>query len=69
MILYMIPGIVILLVAIIGSIISCYFEKKEYNKGVCSCGNGWFEHRDDDSQGGSMWKCTACDKYIWTSWI
>ena len=65
----MVLGIVVLFVAVIGSIVCRYHEKKDYNNGVCSCGKGWFEHRDMDSQGGSMWVCNACDKTIWTSWI
>ena len=68
-ILYLIPGVIILFIMITGVIILRFQEKKIYNNGVCSCGKGWFEHRDMDSQGGSMWVCNACDKTIWTSWI
>ncbi|WAB25065.1 hypothetical protein M3_0114 [Lysinibacillus phage vB_LfM_LysYB1] len=45
-------------------------EKKEYNNGVCKCGNK-LRAFAVDSQGGVGWSCDDpdCRHYVWTSWI
>lgn len=64
-----IPGIIILLVAIVGSFLCWRYEKRQYNNGFCpACGARWV-HFDCDSQGGDGWKCMRCGNGMWTSWI
>ena len=62
------PGIAILLVIVVGSLLCWRSEKRQYNNGYCSCGARWI-HFDCDSQGGDGWKCTRCGAGMWTSWI
>lgn len=45
-------------------------EKKEYNNGICKCGEK-LKAFALDSQGGTGWTCDnpKCRHYVWTSWI
>lgn len=62
--------IVVLVAAllIIPPLFAYRYEKRAYNNGHCTCGAHWV-HFDCDSQGGDMWKCLQCGRYLDTSWI
>jgi DNA-directed RNA polymerase subunit RPC12/RpoP len=61
---------VIVLVAFVAvaMIYGRYMEKKDWNNGVCSCGEGFWRSFDVDSSGTRGYRCTACGRHIWISW-
>jgi hypothetical protein len=61
--LFILSGII--LFAFLGILHSHFIvEPREFNKGVCNCGNP-LRHFDNDSQGGRGWKCDACGRTMW----
>ena len=44
-------------------------ERKQWNKGACPCGKGFWRAFDRDSSGATGYKCIACENIIWQSWI
>jgi len=65
----MLPGIIILIIMIIGSIWNYFDEKKSYNKGICpDCGGPW-KSFDMDSSGAVGLICANGKHYTWISWL
>ena len=60
--------ILIILILVIGCLLARHYEKRDWNRGVCTCGKGWWQSFDTDSQGGRGYKCTACARHIWISY-
>jgi len=45
-----------------------FFERMQWNDGICgNCNNPWV-YFDTDSQGGRGYKCKNCGNVVWISW-
>ena len=62
---WIVIGLALWIVPILFSILH---EKREFNHGVCKCGNR-LRHFSEDSQGGHGWVCDKCQNVVWVSWI
>jgi hypothetical protein len=60
---FIIPGFVLLVLAWV-AYLYYVIEPREFNKGVCRCGN-LLRHFDTDSGGGRGWTCDSCRREMW----
>lgn len=61
-------GLVLLVLLAFGIVIARNNEKKEYNDGICTkCGNK-LRLFDEDSQGGRVYHCDKCGRFVWISY-
>lgn len=66
----MVVAIELMLLAVLAGLFfyGRYIEKRNWNKGACSCGKGFWLSFDVASDGSIGYRCSdGCGRYIWIS--